>query len=1197
MSSLKVCTLNVRGLNDPNKRARVFASLRSFDIIFVQETNCSSLADARYWSKQWGSSPSFFSYASSTVKGVGILLSRRLDFSVSYHHVDPESRFLVAHVSCQLANQKRSFLLLNVYAPYEERARKRFFSELDGVDLQLHLLPPEHTPIIAGDFNCIFDPSLDKVGGNPAEGTAGADVLENLCNSLGAVDLFRELYDTKVEFTWRQSNGAVATRLDRIYVDLDLVPLSTCTITPSVFSDHCLVSATFDLSSSPKGKSYWRLDPKFLKEDLYFHHVYSALVQRWLRVKSSLSLRRSWNLLKFVARQASQEFARSVEVVTRVSLQVAQADAAEARARFILDPSPDNRALLVSTEEVLLDLVSKRQQEASIRSQARWHLEGESATSFFCSLEKSRSLDCTIDRLVRPDGTVAESTDEILQHATHYYAQLYSPDCEVEDEALQSILEGLPSLNAAESLLLSSPLTVEEFKEAARTSAKGRCPGLDGLPVEFYVLFWDLVGHSMHQVFSHCISNSLSFPSSCLKSVLVLLPKGGDKEYLTNWRPLSMMCADVKIVSKALYSRILPLTQRLVHRDQTGFIPGRNITDNILSAQCTLDFLDHQKLPGALLLLDQAKAFDRVLWEYRDAVLRRFGFPKYVLDVISCLHQDIQACVSINGHLGPAFPVLRGTRQGDPLSPLLYALVDEPFAVFLRRSLLRGLPTPRPLRLLQYADDKAIGLHSPEDVVPLKRCLRVYCCASGAKINDNKSELILSSTSFEDRLTWQQAVGAVKLIIPGQLTRYLGALVGVGRDLLLVWQKVLSKFLATLSRWANRPLSLSGKVTVLRTLATSQLWYTAAVTVLPRSLSSTIEKAIRQFLWGRDRGRITFAATLLPRHSGGLSVPKVGVFTLALHTKFARQFLLSSPNDGDLPVWLSVAFRFLNPRPIRLQWQRRHFVRLPLPCLSVLKSGLESLTCLGMLFHSYGAHHHHYNVSVFLNAESKEKKLVALEQVMVSQVSRTLSSLSAYRLDLASLRQHWSLLCSSQDRLPTDRTVWRWVWHRGRDRRASDLLYLLLHNRVITNVVSCHFTPDGRRHCFACPQHVDETATHLFWHCHVARAVWSDAVDVLHRALRHRLPSLPEVFFFGCFSLPQRLHVYRFLLACVFGEYLRSIWLERCSASMEGTEYCALATIRLARSRCALQLRVLARAHNSTPTGEAAKTLSACFVV
>ena len=89
-----------------------------------------------------------------------------------------------------------------------------------------------------------------------------------------------------------------------------------------------------------------------------------------------------------------------------------------------------------------------------------------------------------------------------------------------------------------------------------------------------------------------------------------------------------MLCADTKILAKVLALRLEVATPLLVHPDQTGFVKGRNIHDNVILVRSIINYCNKHNIAGVMLSLDEEKAFDRLLWDFRDRALVKLGFSK-----------------------------------------------------------------------------------------------------------------------------------------------------------------------------------------------------------------------------------------------------------------------------------------------------------------------------------------------------------------------------------------------------------------------------------------------------------------------------------------------------------------------------------------------------------------------------------------
>jgi hypothetical protein len=179
--------------------------------------------------------------------------------------------------------------------------------------------------------------------------------------------------------------------------------------------------------------------------------------------------------------------------------------------------------------------------------------------------------------------------------------------------------------------------------------------------------------------------------------------------------------------------------------------------------------------------------------------------------------------------------------------------MDEPLLRALQRHPgFTGIRAPASLRMLQLADDKLVGLCSPADYTALTPLLDAYAAASGAKLNGAKSELILLGPSTNHPEEW----AAVPAKVVEVSTRYLGVQIGRRVPKEALWGTVRDKFTATLAAWSKRNLTLRGRITVIRTLASSQLWHIAAVTRCPTDVASSLQAAV----WRRRRGEAKCAA-------------------------------------------------------------------------------------------------------------------------------------------------------------------------------------------------------------------------------------------------------------------------------------------------------------------------------------------------
>lgn len=210
----------------------------------------------------------------------------------------------------------------------------------------------------------------------------------------------------------------------------------------------------------------------------------------------------------------------------------------------------------------------------------------------------------------------------------------------------------------------------------------------------------------------------------------------------------------------------------------------------MINEVCSWAKRDRKKI--LLFKVDFDKAFDSVNWQYLDSVLEQMGFGnKWRMWIRGCLCSS-RASVIINGSPTKEFPISRGVRQGDPLSPYLFIIAMEGLSVALKttcdKGLFGGVQIPRNgpnISHLFYADDALfIGEWSRTNLKNLARILRCFHISSGLKVNFHKSKVFGIGTSTTETVNWANLLGYVVVALPFD---YLGVPVGANINLIKNW--------------------------------------------------------------------------------------------------------------------------------------------------------------------------------------------------------------------------------------------------------------------------------------------------------------------------------------------------------------------------------------------------------------------------
>ncbi|KAJ3592344.1 hypothetical protein NHX12_007471 [Muraenolepis orangiensis] len=202
---------------------------------------------------------------------------------------------------------------------------------------------------------------------------------------------------------------------------------------------------------------------------------------------------------------------------------------------------------------------------------------------------------------------------------------------------------------------------------------------------------------------------------SSASGVISLLFKKGDNTDLGNWLPLTMLFVNYKLLARVLADHMGTVLPHLVHVDQTCGVAGRSVRWNLHLLRDAIAWAEDRNLPLMVVCLDQAKTFERVNWGFMFRLLERLGFSQVFVGWLRTLYTGVGSVVSVNGHLGEAFSLHSGVRQGCPLSPLLYILYMEPLAEAFRADPgVQGFLVPGSgglrVNLSQYADDTTLLL-------------------------------------------------------------------------------------------------------------------------------------------------------------------------------------------------------------------------------------------------------------------------------------------------------------------------------------------------------------------------------------------------------------------------------------------------------------------------------------------------------
>ena len=532
----------------------------------------------------------------------------------------------------------------------------------------------------------------------------------------------------------------------------------------------------------------------------------------------------------------------------------------------------------------------------------------------------------------------------------------------------------IPKLNEQEKTDLEGLITKEELLICLKNMKNNKSPGSDGFTAEFFKFFWPDIGDFILRSINYGFSiGELSITQK--EGVITCIPKGDkDKQYLKNWRPISLLNVIYKLASACIANRLKKVLPKLINEDQTGFITGRYIGENIRNLYDLFHYTKKNNVPGLLLLIDFEKAFDSVAWSFIHKVLDFFNFGPSIKKWITVFYNNIKSCVLVNGQISEWFSISRGCRQGDPLSPYLFILCAEILALMIRKNgNIKGITVGYKEYLVgQYADDTSLTLDgSRESLHHALQILKFYANASGLQVNMEKTRLIwFGSLSGSERtlfdnlnLCWDQ--GTFKL---------LGVKFSVKLDdmVRINYEEKLREVKDLLIQWSKRILTPYGRITVVKSLAIAKINHLfLALPNPPDKIVQELNSLFFKYIWNGSIDRVKRDISIKNYKEGGLRMVKIQQFIDAIKISWIRRnissdtkwksllftayptledfhlfgqvFFLSKINRIDNKFWYDTFqawINFLNKIEIR-SWD--DFLKTPIWCNKLLKVGGKSI--------------------------------------------------------------------------------------------------------------------------------------------------------------------------------------------------------------------------------------------------------------
>ena len=1134
IAQIRILSLNCNGLGDRVKRKRLFRHLirRNIDVALLQETHTNTETSQKYeaeWKRLRRNHHSLWNSETSRSCGVAILINNKKTIQVINSAKDSHGRIQTIQVSIN----DNIYQFQSLYAPNNPGSRPLFFEDLH------HYLFPDGESIIGGDFNMVEDINLDRVGGTPTSAhEKGKDQLVQLKQQCGLADIWRQKSQNVREYTWSSPNSLIHSRIDRIYLSDTLQPsfLSQTHLLNS-FSDHKTLCLTLQLKSNiRRGEGYWKLNVSLLK-DAEYRKLIEDFLTEWINCLPNHPCIQTWWIeCKNWVKQISIDFSTQQKQLRKRTVKALRKFLKEENSK----PTPD-KEYIVETEEKIAALEDFRHTGAMIRSREETIIDGEKPTRYFYALESIKKAKSTIENLIikQPnhknnpnDDNYIEITNEtdILKEIHKYYTELYSKqtlNTALQDELLSKIDRKLPNNIKTQ---IDAPITKQNLFRAIQLFKRNKSPGIDGLPIEFYDTFWPLLSTFFPKLAEDIYSKGLLPGAQQRISIIALIHKKYDKEFLDNWRPISLLCVDFKIISKVLSLRLKDALPHILGEEQTCAVLGRTIFENLYTLRDVINYTRDHELPGYIVSLDFQKAFDEVDHAFLEKTLRAFGFgQRYTNFIISSL-RDCVARVANNGRFTEDIDLQRGIKQGEMESSQIYDVIAEVLAIQVRKNPgIKGLHVPGDINDLKstlYADDSNYILTTTQSIINLFKELKRFEEASGCNINHKKSlGLTLGDAPIPNLpfpIWWNPPQGVKMLGItffqdPMKTTK-------------ATWNAIIERIQHRAASLSCRALSFWGKRIIINSLLLSKSWHAAIVIPALKEHVDKIEDIIYNYLFNNKTPHKPKEEVLtLLLNDGGIAIKDFQFQQQSLRINRLRLIL----DPAQKSPWIRLARLYMAADICRWNndWPFLNSPQVPKidfhnPENSSLRSKIQP---------------YHRELTNFLR--DHKRQFLKLKDPSTANIYKIMLKHRTPRIGISG-KNYWNR--ETERALPWN-NIWKTTYSSLDRSHYLDVYYKFLHNAHPTGNNLLQSTT--RNYDTKCPTcHTFETTLHTFAGCTFPRTIWNRYFYFYSQMQDTQDITYGDILF--SLKLPSDRHK-RLLVLTITNIIMSEIWRARCAHKKE----------------------------------------------
>ena len=834
--NFKIGTWNVRTLNQISRLAQALKVMNDYKVGILGISECRWIGTGKTINQ--GYTILYSGHETRHTGGVGMILDKTASKAlIEWYPVS--DRILVVRLNAKYTK----VTLIQVYAPTNQASdedKNRFYDQLQRTYEKSH---PHDLTVVMGDLNAKV--GQDNLGSERCMGKHGVgernengEMFLDFCmrNNLtigGTIFQHPNVH----KCTWVSPDKSYTNQIDHMAINskwrsslLDVRVRRGA----DVNSDHFLVLGKFRLKlkkSTAEDKRNKVFDVTKLKDPLVKQEFKLNLQNRFQNLQvldETETVESCWNNIKECYQKSAEEVIGFKKKERKEWISDDTWNLIEERKTMrekVLNEENLLRKRELETEYQRQDKAVKRNARRDKRKFAADLADeaeeaarvGNTAKLYKITKKLSGKSQSKSNPIKDRHGNKITNDKEVAERWKEHFQQVLNqnePEEDIGDLINQPVLD----------IDINEP-TRQEIKNAIDSMKKNKAPGVDGIQAELLQADTDLSADLLNKLFK-LIWNSEEIPNDWQKGMIVRIPKKGDLSLCDNWRGITLISVPGKVFCKILLIRIDEEIDSKLREEQAGFRKGRGCIDQILALRNIIEQCLEWNKELHINFVDFKKAFDSVhrpaIWK----ILKSYGLPDKIIQMIKLFYENYECSVICENDLTEWFNVNTGVRQGCILSPILFLITID---WVMRKTIdqKRGveLTSDDDLEDLDFADDLALLAESLENLQIKTTRLENFAKLVGLQINVNKTKIMQFQNNNGNITIGDETVEKVDSFT------YLGTTIsteeGTSKDIQSRLAKARTAFSMLRPIWRSTKYSRKTKLKIFKSNVMSVLLYGA----------------------------------------------------------------------------------------------------------------------------------------------------------------------------------------------------------------------------------------------------------------------------------------------------------------------------------------------------------------------------------